>query len=113
MELPQGVSLASVAVNVDGVNEGLWSFVCHLGLIHQLLFSKPLVITSGRDSLHSAASMHPKGDAVDVRTKDLLPDEQMLLLNVLAYAGPSSDVAVFDERALPGQEHLHLEWHGK
>jgi hypothetical protein len=113
MALPPGVSLASVAVNVDGVNEGLLNFVAHLGLIHQLLFSKPLVITSAKDALHAAGSLHAEGKAVDVRTKDLLPDEQALLLHVLAYAGPSSDVATFDERALLGQEHLHLEWHGK
>jgi hypothetical protein len=112
MELPPGVSLASLSVNVDEINAGLWNFVGHLALIHQLLFSKPLVITSGRDSVHAAGSLHAEGKAVDVRTKGLLPDEQALLLHVLAYAGPCSDVATFDERALPGQEHIHLEWHG-
>jgi hypothetical protein len=99
-------------VSLAGVKTELLTFVDHVALIHRLLFAKPLVITSGKDSVHVSGSLHAQGLAVDVRTRDLLPDEQGLLLALLAYAAPSNHVAVFDERALGGEAHIHLEWHG-
>jgi hypothetical protein len=104
--------VASPAVQLAGVRPELLTFVDYLALIHRVVFSKPLVITSARDSVHSAGSLHAQGLAVDVRTKDLLPDEQGLLLALLAYAAPANKVAVFDERALGGESHIHLEYHG-
>lgn len=108
----ENYQLASPSVNVAGVVEPLMQFVSYLGLIHRLLFNKPLVITSGEDSIHVAGSLHGQGRAVDIRTRDLLPDEQALLLHLLAYAGPSNHIAVFDERALGAEAHIHLEYHG-
>ena len=105
-------TLASPAVQIAGVKTELLTFVDHVALLHRLLFGKLLVITSGKDSAHVSSSLHAQGLAVDVRTKDLLPDEQQLLLALLAYAAPSNHVAVFDERALGGEAHIHLEWHG-
>jgi hypothetical protein len=104
--------VATPAVSLAGVKTELLTFVDHLGLVHRVLFAKPLVITSGKDSVHVSGSLHSQGLAVDVRTRDLLPDEQALLIHVLAYAAPSNHVAVFDERALGDEAHLHLEWHG-
>jgi len=104
--------LASPAVNIAGVSQPLMGFVDYLGMVHRLVFSKQLVITSGRDSLHVSGSLHSEGLAVDIRTRDLLPDEQALLLHLLAFAGPSNHIAVFDERALGAQAHIHLEYHG-
>ena len=104
--------LASPAVNVAGVSDPLMKFVDYLGLVHRVVFAKPLVVTSGRDSLHVSGSLHAEGLAVDIRTRDLLPDEQALLLALLAYAGPANHIAVFDERALGAQAHIHLEYHG-
>ena len=109
---PKYYELASPAVVMDGVAEPLVSFVEYLGLVHRVVFSKALVITSGKDSVHAAGSLHAQGRAVDIRTKDLLPDEQLLLFSLLAFAGPANHIAVFDERALAGAEHIHLEWHG-
>jgi hypothetical protein len=104
--------LAGPNVIVAGVRRELLQFVDYLALIHRVVFSKPLVITSGKDSVHVASSLHGQGLAVDFRTKDLLPDEQQVLLMLLAYAAPSNHVAVFDERALGGEAHIHLEYHG-
>ncbi len=104
--------LASPKVTVEGVKPALLAFVDYLGLVHRVVFSKPLVITSGKDALHVRGSLHYEGLAVDVRTHDLLPDEQGLLLALLAYAAPANKVAVFDERALGGEAHIHIEWHG-
>lgn len=104
--------LAGPQVDISGVRPALLTFVDYLGLVHRVVFLKALVITSGRDGLHSAGSKHGQGDAVDIRTKDLLPDEQGLLLALLAYAAPANQVAVFDERALGAEAHIHLEWAG-
>jgi len=104
--------VASPAVVLEGVNERLLSFVDYLGLVHRVIFQKLLVITSGKDAIHVAGSLHSEGLAVDIRTRDLLPDEQALLLHLLAYAGPENHIAVFDERALGEQAHIHLEYHG-
>lgn len=104
--------LATPSVVMAGVKLELVQFVDYLGLVHRVVFSKPLVITSGKDSQHVAGSLHAEGLAVDIRTKDLLPDEQQLLLMLLGYAGPANHIAIFDERALAGQEHIHLEYHG-
>lgn len=115
-ELPlvngKNYAVASPSVILAGVNELLLSFVDYLGLVHRVVFSKPLVITSGKDGAHSPGSLHAEGRAVDIRTRDLLPDEQQLLLLLLAYAGPANGIAVFDERALGAQAHIHLEYHG-
>jgi hypothetical protein len=104
--------LATPQVDVKGVLGPLMNFVDYLGLVHRVVFSKPLVITSGRDGIHTLGSLHAQGRAVDVRTKDLLPDEQLLLLHILSYAAPANHIAIFDERALIGQEHIHIEYHG-
>lgn len=109
---PKYYELASPSVVMEGVAEPLIAFVEYLGLVHRVVFNKPLVVTSGKDSVHVAGSLHSEGRAVDVRTKDLLPDEQLLVLSLLAYAGPANKIATFDERALAGQEHIHLEYHG-
>jgi hypothetical protein len=104
--------LATPAVDVAGVKPELMSFVDYLGMVHRLVFNKMLTITSGKDSVHVSGSLHSEGLAVDIRTRDLLPDEQALLLHLLAYAGPANHVAVFDERALGAEAHIHLEYHG-
>ena len=104
--------VAGPNVILAGVNQQLLVFVDYLGLVHRVVFNKPLVVTSAKDGQHVASSMHTAGLAVDVRTKDLLPDEQQLLLMLLAYAAPANHIAVFDERALGDQQHIHLEYHG-
>jgi hypothetical protein len=99
-------------VKIIGVNAKLMDFVTYLALVHRVLFAEPLIITSGIDSIHVAGSLHAQGLAVDVRTKDLDQDSTLLLLAVLAYAAPANKIAVFDERALGGEAHIHLEYHG-
>src|SRR5579864_7661077 len=93
---PIPYELASPAVELGGVKQELMNFVEYLGLVHRVVFNKPLVITSGKDGQHVGGSLHAQGLAVDIRTRDLLPDEQLLLLTLLAYAGPANHIAVFD-----------------
>lgn len=109
---PKYYELASPAVVMDGVAEPLVAFLEYLGLVHRVVFNKALVVTSGKDSVHTAGSLHADGLAVDIRTHDLLTDEQQLLLTLLAFAAPANHIAYFDERALGIEGHIHLEYHG-
>lgn len=113
MDLPLGVEKASDSVVLDGVDPDLLAYVEHLGLIHHLLFMKPLVITSGKDGTHAPGSFHAIGRALDVRTHDKDLEEQLLFMAVLGFSAPSMGIAVFDERAPHDPKHVHLEYHGK
>lgn len=108
----QNFTLASPSVSVKDVVPQLMAFVDYLGFVHRIVFNKMLTVTSGKDAIHTAGSLHAEGKAVDIRTHELLPDEQALLLHLLAYAGPANHIAVFDERALGAEAHIHLEYHG-
>lgn len=111
-KLPDYIQMASPAVNYHDVVPPLRAFTEFAALLHHLIFGNPLVVTSGKDAIHSTTSLHAFGKAVDVRTKDKSPEEQLLFLMVLGFSAPANHVSVFDERALPGQEHIHLEYHG-
>ncbi len=110
---PPGYELASPKVKLDGVNAKLMGYVEYLALVHRVLFAKPLVITSGIDSLHVPSSLHGRGLAVDFRTRDLDPDEMALVIHILAYSAPANSICYFDERGLPGEAHIHIEYHGE
>jgi hypothetical protein len=112
MDTPQGIELASEQVDIEGVDHNLMAFLSHLGLVHALLFGKPLVITSGVDAIHSAGSLHKVGRAADLRTADKDNSGNELLLHLLAYAASGNPIAVFDERRCAGGSHIHVEWHG-
>jgi hypothetical protein len=112
MDETQGLLLAGPQVVLDGVDPHLISFVQHLAAIHLVIFGSDLVLTSGKDSIHSPGSLHAQGRAVDVRIRDLSPDSQLLFLSIVAYAAPLNNIAVFDERALGAESHVHLEYHG-
>lgn len=99
-------------VIVDGVAPELMIYAVHLAYIHWLLFGVPLIITSGKDGKHAPGSLHYVGRALDFRTRDLAADEVLLFLLVVMYSAPARKMAVFDERALPGEPHLHVEFHG-
>jgi hypothetical protein len=109
---PQDVQLASAEVNMAGVNSGLQEFIARLGMLHASLFGKPLVITSGRDAVHGNGSKHYVGKAVDIRTHDKTDAQCIVLLTVLADVAPQLGIAVFDERALGTEAHIHIELAG-
>jgi len=112
MELPLGLGVASPEVVLDGVDPRLMSYAEHLGMAHQVLFGKPLVITSGKEGRHVQNSFHELGRALDVRTEDKDPEEQLVFMTVISFSAPVVGVAVFDERSTHDQKHIHLELHG-
>jgi len=67
-------------------------------------YGQELVITSGRDSIHSAASLHYYGLAVDLRTRYFTEDELSNVAHDLRAAlGEGYDVIVH-------KSHIHVEF---
>ena len=66
------------------------------------------VVTSGNDSVHGPKSLHPKGKALDFRTKHIPMIEKLPLVNEIRVAlGPQWDVVL--EAVGQENEHLHVE----
>lgn len=69
----------------------------------------PIVITSGRDSVHGIGSLHYDYLALDVRIHGLTPEQVNLLRNYLhTFLGPNYDIII--EAAGTSNEHMHVEF---
>lgn len=71
-----------------------------------------MIITSARDGRHMPGSKHAEGNAVDIRTRDLSPQDVVAFRNAVRVAlGPDFDV-VMESSTTPGAtaSHLHVEW---
>lgn len=110
--LPPHVALGSPEVDVHGCRLALWNCLTAAALIHNSLFGRPLVVTSGKDGAHAAGSKHYRGDALDLRTRDKTAEEQLLFLVVLVYVAAKFRCAVYDERQRPAAGHFHVEYFG-
>lgn len=67
----------------------------------------PCVITSCSDSKHGPNSLHYKGLALDLRTRDVLPETMgVMVLEIKQVLGPQFDVVL-------EKDHLHVEWDPK
>jgi hypothetical protein len=102
------VQVASPSVNLVNLDLALVGFIGACGKVHKALFGKALEITSGNDGNHVPGSAHYKGKAVDLRSHDLLDDEQALFSLVLAHFARIYKVAVFDER-FTAAPHWHVQ----
>lgn len=69
-------------------------------------------ITSGRDGLHKAGSLHYVGRAIDLRTRDLTDAEGDALVTALRWRLPRQ-YDVVDERTKAGAPHIHVEYDPK
>jgi hypothetical protein len=107
--VPPGIALKDNSVNVADINPVLQSFLVTAGLTHLHLFNAVLVVTSGKDGVHLPGSKHAKGDAVDLRIIDLLPDEQPTFVLMLRVLCLRFKLAMFDETYTPGAGHVHIE----
>jgi hypothetical protein len=61
-------------VNLDGVSFALWYAAAVADYVRQQMGLGEATITSGRDGTHTSGSVHARGDAIDVRTKDMPPE---------------------------------------
>lgn len=66
-------------------------------------YGTTLVVTSGDDSTHGKGSLHPKGLALDFRTKTLPPTLRGQVRDEIARALPGFDVVL-------EVDHLHVEY---
>lgn len=107
--LPLGVERKDATVNVASLVPELTTALAKLGRLHLELFNKPLVITSANDGKHAAASKHYVNRAVDVRMLDKSDSEQALWIDVLFFCDKQLKLMLFDERQLPGSDHVHIE----
>jgi hypothetical protein len=107
--LPLYCELANPNIVLQGVDGALLAFVGKMARLHQMLFDKLLVITSGRDGEHVPGSAHYKGKAIDVRSQDLGESGELMFAACLAFSAPMNGVCVYDERAQVPGGHWHLE----
>lgn len=102
------ITVASTSVDVTKLDPLLVGFMRSAGHLHSYLFAKPLVITSGNDGNHLAHSAHYLNFAVDIRSRELTPDQAMLFSLLLSFIAPLYKCVVFDERATASQ-HWHVQ----
>jgi len=107
--LPVGVEKKDATVNVASLDSNLMVALAKIGRVHLDLFGKPLIITSANDGKHTTGSKHYVNKAVDARTVDKTPEEQQLFLLILLFLDTKLRLMIFDERQLPGSDHVHIE----
>lgn len=107
--LPIGVERKDATVNVASLVPEMTTALAKLGRIHLDMFDKPLVITSGNDGTHGAGSKHFTNRAVDAHMTDKTEAEQALFIGVVTHLSQRLRLMMFDERQLPGSDHIHLE----
>ena len=96
-------------VNLDKLHPQLALALEKAGTFHDLLFNRPLVVTSGNDGRHSRTSRHYRGMAIDIRSWDKSELGQLTFHVILAHLAKEYDLAIFDERNRDNAPHWHLE----
>jgi len=98
-------------VDVSNLDPAIWYA---LGYIERLYEGRghELVVTSGREGVHSVNSLHGNGKAVDLRTHELTQVDRD---NILAVARLKFFPLGFDMvyESTPGSEHFHFEYDPK
>jgi len=96
---------ATANVNLDGVTPQIFFALGVANSMHRRMFGPPLTITSAKDGTHSPGSLHPKGDAVDLRIHDLPPvTAAAFCASLLDALHPLGYDVVLEPT------HIHLEW---
>lgn len=94
-------------VQIAGASSELILGLCVADSVHRERCGAEITITSVSDGTHKPNSLHYKGRAADLRTRDLAPSDRALFANVLRDAlGAEWDVVVEDD-------HVHMEWDPK
>lgn len=77
--------------------------------VHQRVVGREAIVTSGNDGRHGPNSLHYKGRAMDLRTKDLEPSQvSRLAMELKKTLGNDWDVVI--EHKPP---HIHIEYDPK
>lgn len=101
MEMKAGASL-------NGLDPIVYMYgIPVIDAIHRVVIGRDAIITAGTDGQHMAGSLHYRGRALDVRTRDLTPAKKQELRDALARGlGPGWDVIV-------EPTHIHIEYDPK
>jgi hypothetical protein len=67
------------------------------------------IVTSAKDGVHGANSLHAKGNAFDARTRNLTKEQGDRILRDTKLALEIFGYDVVDERGKPGAPHFHVE----
>jgi len=90
-------------VKVGGVSPELAIGLQIMDSVHRELFGKEITVTSICDGKHSIGSLHYRGEAADLRTRDLEPTSRHELAEALRQAlGQDWDVVL-------ESDHVHVE----
>jgi len=93
-------------VNIWGLEREMQPVLKFAGMIWKD-YGQELVVTSARDSIHSAGSLHYYGLAVDLRTRDFPENQRPDIKKELAMAlGSKYDVILHST-------HMHVEFDPK
>lgn len=75
-----------------------------IDLVSKRVAGRPAIVTSARDGEHSANSLHYKGKAIDLRTKDLQRGVASL------YAAELQRILGSDYDVVLESTHIHVEY---
>lgn len=93
-------------VEVDGVQPEIVMAMFIAFSVYQQI-EKELVVTSVKDGVHSPASLHYTGNAVDIRTRHLSPEQiEWVGAALKERLGSHYDVVVHNS-------HIHIEYQPK
>jgi hypothetical protein len=98
-------------VDLSGLDPAIWY---GLGYIESLYNSRgyELVVTSGREGVHSVNSLHGKGKAVDIRSKILSQlDRDTIVAQVRLRFWKLGYDFIYEDT--PSNEHFHFEFDPK
>lgn len=100
MTLKEGVSL-------NGLDPIVYYHLTAIDAIHRVVVHRDAIITSGTEGKHMQGSLHYRGRALDLRTRDLSPSKREELRDALERGlGPGWDVIL-------ESTHIHVEWDPK
>lgn len=98
VEPETGVRVSSGRVNLHGVDDRLLEFCRRNGL----------VVTAGRNGRHNVGSKHPKGEAIDFRTKGMAEE----FWGHLERDARQHGLILRDERTRPPGQKMYSGPHG-
>lgn len=95
---------------LDNVTPPLVRLVAGLSnTVASLLAFPNVYITHGQDGGHKKGSLHYRYAAIDVRTKNLTPEQQTLLVSALQLRFPKPRFDVLFEDPDTDNQHIHIE----
>jgi|SRR5271156_1034341 len=99
----------SPSVILTSMDNRILLFLAAAAQVHQAMFHKPLIVTSGRDDAHAAHSKHYEGKAVDLGLHDIEAWEQAFWNSACTYVAMRTGCGIFYEFPGTPEEHYHIE----